>query len=111
MRQAVDPGPHAPGYAPLSRPWASACQTCPVRTSRAVSQPPSQQLVSMHRRKPRSSTSPLCWGVWPTTADFYKEFVAREHNDPDYVHASCAAAVVVLADAIEDRARKKGVLE
>src|SRR5215471_492534 len=40
-------------------------------------------------------------GVWPTTADFYKEFVAREHNDPDYVHASCAAAVVVLADAIE----------
>jgi len=40
-------------------------------------------------------------GVWPTTADFYKEFVAKEKNDPDYVHASCAAAVVVLQDAIE----------
>jgi branched-chain amino acid transport system substrate-binding protein len=40
-------------------------------------------------------------GVWPTTADFYKEFVAKEHSDPDYVHASCAAAVVVLKDAIE----------
>jgi branched-chain amino acid transport system substrate-binding protein len=40
-------------------------------------------------------------GVWPTTADFYKEFVAKEHSDPDYVHASCAAAVVVLQDAIE----------
>jgi len=40
-------------------------------------------------------------GVWPTTADFYKEFVTKEKSDPDYVHASCAAAVVVLADAIE----------
>ena len=40
-------------------------------------------------------------GVWPTTADFYKEFVAKENTDPDYVHASCAAAVVVLEDAIE----------
>jgi branched-chain amino acid transport system substrate-binding protein len=40
-------------------------------------------------------------GVWPTTADFYKEFVAKAKSDPDYVHASCAAAVVVLADAIE----------
>jgi len=40
-------------------------------------------------------------GVWPTTADFYEEFVAKEKADPDYVHASCAAAVVVLQDAIE----------
>ena len=40
-------------------------------------------------------------GPWPTTADFYKDFVAREKSDPDYVHASCAAAVVVLQDAIE----------
>ncbi len=40
-------------------------------------------------------------GVWPTTADFYKEFVAKAKSDPDYVHASCAAAVVVLQDAIE----------
>ena len=40
-------------------------------------------------------------GAWPTTADFYKEFVDRNKSDPDYVHASCAAAAVVLADAIE----------
>jgi len=40
-------------------------------------------------------------GVWPTTADFYKEFVAKYKDDPDYVHASCAAAIVVLGDAIE----------
>jgi branched-chain amino acid transport system substrate-binding protein len=40
-------------------------------------------------------------GPWPTTADFYKDFVAREKSDPDYVHASCAAAAVVLQDAIE----------
>ncbi|MGA7487567.1 MAG: amino acid ABC transporter substrate-binding protein [Xanthobacteraceae bacterium] len=40
-------------------------------------------------------------GVWPTTEDFYKEFVATQKSDPDYVHASCAAAAVVLQDAIE----------
>jgi branched-chain amino acid transport system substrate-binding protein len=39
-------------------------------------------------------------GVWPTTADFYKEFKAQEKDDPDYVHASCGAAVEVLQDAI-----------
>lgn len=40
-------------------------------------------------------------GVWPTTEDFYKEFFAKEKTDPDYIHASCAAAVVILQDAIE----------
>ena len=40
-------------------------------------------------------------GVWPTTEDFYNEFVAQEKSDPDYVHASCAAAAVVLQNAIE----------
>jgi branched-chain amino acid transport system substrate-binding protein len=40
-------------------------------------------------------------GVWPTTDDFYKEYVAREKSEPDYVHASCAAATVILQDAIE----------
>jgi branched-chain amino acid transport system substrate-binding protein len=40
-------------------------------------------------------------GVWPTTADFYKDFTAGNGGDPDYVHASCAAAMVVLGDAIE----------
>jgi branched-chain amino acid transport system substrate-binding protein len=40
-------------------------------------------------------------GVWPTTADFYKEFVDKNKSDPDYIHASCAAAAVVLANAIE----------
>lgn len=43
-------------------------------------------------------------GVWPTTEDFYNQFVAQEKTDPDYVHASCAAAVVVLQDAIEKAA-------
>jgi branched-chain amino acid transport system substrate-binding protein len=40
-------------------------------------------------------------GPWRTTADFYSEFVKQNHDDPDYVHASCAAAIIVLADAIE----------
>jgi branched-chain amino acid transport system substrate-binding protein len=40
-------------------------------------------------------------GVWPTTADFYREFVAANKSDPDYVHASCAASIDVLANAIE----------
>jgi branched-chain amino acid transport system substrate-binding protein len=40
-------------------------------------------------------------GVWPTTESFYKEFVAKAKSDPDYIHASCAAAAVVLQNAIE----------
>jgi branched-chain amino acid transport system substrate-binding protein len=40
-------------------------------------------------------------GVWPTTEDFYKEFVAQEKSDPDYVHASCAATGVLYQDAVE----------
>jgi branched-chain amino acid transport system substrate-binding protein len=40
-------------------------------------------------------------GPWRTTADFYSEFIKQNHDDPDYVHASCAAAIIVLADAIE----------
>ena len=40
-------------------------------------------------------------GVWPTTEDFYKHFLAVEKADPDYVHGSCAAATVVLQHAIE----------
>jgi branched-chain amino acid transport system substrate-binding protein len=43
-------------------------------------------------------------GVWPTTEDFYTQFVKQEKADPDYVHASCAAAVVVLQNAIEKAA-------
>ena len=39
-------------------------------------------------------------GVWPTTESFYKEFVAAAKIDPDYIHASCAAAAVVLQNAI-----------
>lgn len=38
---------------------------------------------------------------WGTTENFYKEFVAREKKDPDYVHASAAAALVALQKAIE----------
>ena len=47
------------------------------------------------------STSYKGVGVWPTTEDFYKEFVAKEKSDPDYVHASCAATGVVFQDAVE----------
>jgi branched-chain amino acid transport system substrate-binding protein len=46
-------------------------------------------------------------GVWPTTEDFYKEFVAAQKEDPDYIHASCGAAMDVLAAAIE----KAGTLD
>ncbi len=39
--------------------------------------------------------------VFGSTEAFYKEFVAREKKDPDYVNASAAAALVVLQKAIE----------
>jgi len=39
--------------------------------------------------------------VFGSTDAFYKEFVAREKKDPDYVHASAAAALVALQKAIE----------
>ncbi|GLK86455.1 amino acid ABC transporter substrate-binding protein [Ancylobacter defluvii] len=40
-------------------------------------------------------------GVWPATADFYKDFQAKTGGaDPDYVHGSCAAAGEVIADAL-----------
>jgi branched-chain amino acid transport system substrate-binding protein len=40
-------------------------------------------------------------GVWPATEDFVKEFTATEKSEPDYIHASCAAAAVTLQNAIE----------
>jgi branched-chain amino acid transport system substrate-binding protein len=40
-------------------------------------------------------------GVWPTTEDFVKQFIAQEKSEPDYIHASCAAAAVTLQNAIE----------
>ncbi len=40
-------------------------------------------------------------GVWPSTENFYNEFVAKTKSDPDYIHASCAAVAVVLQNAIE----------
>ncbi|MEI2417071.1 amino acid ABC transporter substrate-binding protein [Orrella sp. JC864] len=39
--------------------------------------------------------------VFGSTQAFYDEFVAREKHDPDYVHASAAAALVALQKAIE----------
>lgn len=45
--------------------------------------------------------------VWGTTQAFYEEFKARQNADPDYVHASSAAALVALQKAIE----KAGSLE
>ncbi|RKQ72430.1 amino acid ABC transporter substrate-binding protein [Oceanibaculum indicum] len=40
-------------------------------------------------------------GVWDTTAGFYKDFTAAFKTDPDYVHASCAAAADVLVNAVQ----------
>jgi branched-chain amino acid transport system substrate-binding protein len=39
--------------------------------------------------------------VFGSTEAFYKDFLAREKKDPDYVHASAAAALVTLQKAIE----------
>ncbi len=39
--------------------------------------------------------------VFGSTEAFYKEFLAREKRDPDYVHASSAASLIVLQKAIE----------
>ncbi len=41
-------------------------------------------------------------GVWPTTQDFYKDFLDRFGSDPDYVHASCAAAAEALVSAVTE---------
>jgi branched-chain amino acid transport system substrate-binding protein len=40
-------------------------------------------------------------GAWSSTADFYKDFVAKFGGDPDYVHGSCAAAADVLVNAVQ----------
>jgi branched-chain amino acid transport system substrate-binding protein len=45
--------------------------------------------------------------VFGSTTDFYKEFVAANKSDPDYVHASSAAALIALQMAIE----KAGTLD
>jgi branched-chain amino acid transport system substrate-binding protein len=39
--------------------------------------------------------------VWGSTRAFYEDFKARESSDPDYIHASSAAALVALQKAIE----------
>ena len=44
--------------------------------------------------------------VFGTTAEFTREFRSREGHDPDYVHASSAAALVVLQQAIENAGSK-----
>jgi branched-chain amino acid transport system substrate-binding protein len=38
---------------------------------------------------------------WGSTKAFYDEFVGKEKQDPDYVHAASAAALVALQKAIE----------
>ncbi|MFP6758247.1 MAG: amino acid ABC transporter substrate-binding protein [Alphaproteobacteria bacterium] len=53
--------------------------------------------------------------VFGTTAAFTAEFRRREGHDPDYVHASSAAALIVLQQAIEiagskDRAKVRDAL-
>ncbi|VFR26923.1 Putative branched-chain amino acid transporter substrate-binding protein [plant metagenome] len=39
--------------------------------------------------------------VFGSTKAFYDEFVSRQKHDPDYVHASAAAALIALQKAIE----------
>lgn len=39
--------------------------------------------------------------IWGSTQAFYEDFKAREHADPDYVHASSAAALIAVQKAIE----------
>lgn len=77
----------------LSRPAQSACHTCPVPTSSAVSQPPRTQLVSMQTRNPRSRTSPDCCGLCPTTATF-----------PEWCGTAVAASVTHRGQARESPA-------
>lgn len=53
--------------------------------------------------------------VFGSTQNFYKAFKAREGHDPDYVHASSAAALIALQKAIEnagsiDRAKVRKAL-
>ena len=38
---------------------------------------------------------------WGSTKAFYDEFVGKEKQDPDYVHAASAAALVALQKGIE----------
>lgn len=45
-------------------------------------------------------------GPWSSTQAFYKEFVAKYGDNPDYVHASCAAATDVLANAVQKAGSK-----
>ena len=40
-------------------------------------------------------------GAWSATQDFYKDFTAAYESDPDYVHASCAAAADILVEAVK----------
>jgi branched-chain amino acid transport system substrate-binding protein len=40
-------------------------------------------------------------GAWSTTKAFYDDFLAKAGSDPDYVHASCAAAADVLVNAVQ----------
>ncbi|TVQ55326.1 MAG: ABC transporter substrate-binding protein [Rhodobacteraceae bacterium] len=40
-------------------------------------------------------------GAWPTTVSFYEDFLAVSGGvDPDYVHGSCAGALVMLEDVL-----------
>mgnify|MGYP003640774321 CR=1 FL=1 len=45
-------------------------------------------------------------GPWSATADFYADFTAAYKSDPDYVHASCAAAADVLVNAVQTAGSK-----
>jgi branched-chain amino acid transport system substrate-binding protein len=83
--------------------------TAPVVTM--VTGPAYREFVDALGKQAEGVTSASWWhhsltykntgDVFGSTEAFYKEFIAREKKDPDYVHASAAAALVALQKAIE----------
>ncbi len=81
--------------------------TAPIVTM--VTGPPTRSITDGLGKLANGVTASSWWhhatnykgkGVWPTTASFYKDFTAKAKSDPDYVHASCGAALEVVADAV-----------
>jgi hypothetical protein len=62
------PFPRLPSPVCRTLPRWSTCQVWPVWMSSVVCHPPRWQFMLMQIRNPRSSTSPLRCGVWPTAA-------------------------------------------
>ncbi|MCC5812254.1 MAG: amino acid ABC transporter substrate-binding protein [Ectothiorhodospiraceae bacterium] len=47
------------------------------------------------------STTYEGYGIWPTTADFYADFLkASGGSNPDYIHGSCAGSLAMLEEVL-----------